>query len=353
MKIIDISGFGHSGKTAVSDLLREIKDIHAHHHSFEFGLLRLPDGILDLEKALCLDWSPSRSDRMIKRFRKLCQMLSDGYGKTLNGSFWEESENYLDSLIEGRLFVDGWFDGLYDPPQANVRKEILKKLGLLKIATDLRNLLSRPKQSSSEKTEVFLTTAEDFLQKTKAYLDKIFCPESQMNKTAILTNNMMEPFSPSRSIKFFDDAYSVIVERDPRDIYASVLRYEQSFVPEFELQNENFSPEYLKNLKQDMLGMNDVDSFILRQKIYNREVDSESDTDRVIRINYEDLVLNYDSTVSNLFKRLKIDDTLHLMKKKFFDPEKSSQNVGIWRELSDSDEIKRIERDLPGALYDY
>ena len=99
--------------------------------------------------------------------------------------------------------------------------------------------------------------------------------------------------------------------------------------------------------------MNDVDSFILRQKVYNREVDSESDTDRVIRINYEDLVLNYDSTVSNLFNRLEIDDTLHLMKKKFFDPEKSSQNVGIWRELSDSDEIKRIERDLPDALYDY
>ena len=353
MKLVDISGFGHSGKTAVSDLLREIEGVHAHHHSFEFGLLRLPDGILDLEKALCLDWSPSRSDRAIKRFGKLCLMLSEGYGKALNGSFWEESKNYLDSLIEGRLFVDGWFDGLYDVPRVNAQKEILKKLGLLTIATGLRNLLSRPKQPSSEKTEVFLTTPEDFLQKTKVYLNKILCSESQNKQTAILTNNMMEPFSPFRSIKFFDDAYCVIVERDPRDIYASVLRYENSFVPEFELQNENFSPEYLKNLKQDMLGMNDVDSFILRQKVYNREVDSESDTDRVIRINYEDLVLNYDSTVSNLFNRLEIDDTLHLMKKKFFDPEKSSQNVGIWRDLSDSEEIKRIERDLPDVLYDY
>ena len=352
MKIIDISGFGHSGKTAVSDLLREIEGVHAHDHSFEFGLMRLPDGILDLEYHLCSNWSPIRSDRAIKRFRQLCQRLSCGYNRNLTDSFLDESEKYLSSLIEGKIYVKGWFDVLYDAPRINIPKEVFRKLGLLKIIMRVKSLISSPQETGQEKAEVFLTCSQGFVQKTKTYLNNILCSSLQANNTAILTNNVMEPFSPSSSIRFFDDAYSVIVQRDPRDIYASVLRYEQSFVPEFELHNERFSPEYLKNLKQDMLGMDDIETFIIRQKVYKREIDAGSDSERVIRINYEDLVLNYDATVSNLFKRLKIDASKHLQKKKFFDPKQSSQNVGMWKILSGREEIKRIENALPNALYD-
>ena len=35
MKIIDVSGMGNSGRTAVTDLLREIDGIHAHHNLFD------------------------------------------------------------------------------------------------------------------------------------------------------------------------------------------------------------------------------------------------------------------------------------------------------------------------------
>ena len=351
MKLIDISGFGHSGKTAASDLLREVEGVHAHDHSFEFGLLRFPDGILDLENHLCKNWSPLRSDRAIKRFRKLCHILSGGYDQNLTKSFLKDSDDYLNSLVDGRLFVDGWFDVLYDGPGFDLRKEILRKLGLLKITRKVLSVISPPRKSRPEKTEVFLTTAEDFLQKTKTYLNKILCSEFPSGKKVVLTNNVMEPFSPAHSIKFFDDAYCVIVERDPRDIYASVIRYEQSFVPEFEENNKHYSKEYLKNLKKEMLGMDDIDAFIIRQKVYNREIDAGLDNSRVLRIKYEDLVLNYDATVSNLFKRLKIDETRHLKKKKFFDPGQSSQNVGIWRALAGSDEIRRIESELPEVLY--
>jgi hypothetical protein len=349
-KVIDVSGFGHSGKTAVSDLLREFEGVQVHDHSFEFGLMRLPDGILDLEYHLCGNWSPLRSDRAIKRFRKLCQILSSGYNKNLNERFLEKSLNYLDSLIEGKLFVDAWFDPLYEPTPANPVRQILKRMHLWGIAKNLAGIFSSRSNTEPRKCEVFLSSPEDFRVKTKKYLEEILGGGiTEMNKV-VVTNNMMEPFSPERSLKFFDDAYCVVVERDPRDIFASVLRYEKSFVPPFEAKNERYSMEFLKNLKKEMLGTDDIESFLVRQRIYYRNTKFR-ESDRIIRVKYEDLVLNYQETIDKLLAQIDLDQKDHLHKKSFFDPEKSRQNVGIWKKLKDHKEIKEIERELPYLLY--
>lgn len=351
MKIIDVSGFGHSGKTAVSDLLREFEGVQAHDHSFEFGLMRLPDGILDLEHHLCGSWSPLRSDRAIKRFRNLCQILSSGYHKNLSERFLEKSLDYLDSLIEGKLFVDGWFDPIYEPPPANPVRQILKRMRSWGIAKDLAGIFSSRSKTESRKCEVFLSSPEDFLVKTKKYLEEILGGGMSGVNRVVVTSNMMEPFSPERSLKFFDDAFCVAVERDPRDIYASVVDYEKSFVPSFEANNPKYSMEFLKNLKKEMLGVDDLASFILRQSIYHRETFRNENSDRIIRIQYEELVLNYDETIDRLFTQLGLERNAHMHKKRFFDPEKSKQNIGIWKKMIDSRSIQRIENELSELLY--
>ena len=352
MKLIDISGFGHSGKTAVSDLFREVKGVEAHDHSFEFGLLRLPDGILELEEALCGNWSPVRSDRAIKRFRRICNILNDGYSNNLCKTFLEDSEQYIESLVDDRLWVDGWFDGLYDGYNQGKTKEILKKFNLLNLARNLRKIFPEKKLSSCRKSEVFLSGGVDFKHKTKKFLDKIlFCYTSKESKF-VLTNNMLEPFSPSMGISFFEDAVCIVVQRDPRDVFASVKNYEQSFVPAFEEKNKIYSKEYLKNLKQDMLGSENLSSFITRQKLYHHKTILSNESDRIIRIKYEDLVLNYDDTVKKLFSQVGIHSNDHVMKKRFFDPNQSSKNVGIWKTLPDDNDIKKIENELEDLLYD-
>ena len=71
----------------------------------------------------------------------------------------------------------------------------------------------------------------------------------------------------------------------------------------------------------------------------------------VIYINYEDLVLNYDKTIQDIFSKLDIDPDLHTKKKQFFDPAQSAKNVGIWKKMKNSDEIKLIEKELKDYLY--
>jgi len=324
--------------------------VQLHDHSFEFGLLRLPDGLIDLEHHLCENWSPIRSDRAIKRFRKLCQILSSGYHKNLNERFLEKSLNYLDSLIEGKLFVDAWFDPIYESPSANPTREILKRMHLWGIAKNLAGIFSSRSKSEPKKCQVFLSSPEDFIVKTKKYLQEILGGGMTGVNSVVVTNNMMEPFSPDHSHKFFDDAYCVVVERDPRDIYASVVAYEKSFIPPFEENNKKYSKLFLQKLKKEMLGTDDLESFLVRQKVYYRNT-KHSKSDRTIRIRYEDLVLNYHKTIDKLLAQIGLDQKDHLYKKSFFDPEKSRQNVGIWKNLKDNKEIKEIERELPFLLY--
>jgi hypothetical protein len=351
LKIIDVSGFGHSGKTAVSDLLREVKGVEAHDHSLEFGLIRFADGIIDLHSNLTGNWSPLRSDRAIKRFRQLCQKLASGYSNHLNPSFLEISDKYIESLIDGRLFINGWFDPLYDQKKLDINREILKKFGLLEIAKKFAKILRNKKASDPKKTEVFLAIGSDFILKTKKYLEEIFISNNSKKSEFILTNNMFEPFSPTSALDYFEDAYCVIVERDPRDIYASVVNYDLAFIPDFEENNKVFSKNFLKELKEDMLGVMDVQSFITRQKVYYQMANSSMDDDRVVRIKYEDLVLSYESTVEYLFKRLKILPKNHFRKNSCFDPDQSSKNVGLWRKFADTDEMRRIEKELEYLLY--
>ena len=85
-------------------------------------------------------------------------------------------------------------------------------------------------------------------------------------------NNAFEPFLPQVSLNYFQDAYSVIVERDPRDIYASIVKVEDTFVPQFETDDGLFTEEYLQQLKEDFLGTADIKTFIKRQKVYRKKM---------------------------------------------------------------------------------
>lgn len=112
-KFLDLSGYMFFGKAAAIDLIREFKGYYVPHYRFEFPLIRIQDGIMDLEKALIDDWSPIRSDIAVKRFRKLITKMS-GHKRKLFSLNEEElvSWNYH-QLYGGEILFDrlcGVFD---------------------------------------------------------------------------------------------------------------------------------------------------------------------------------------------------------------------------------------------------
>ena len=329
VKFVDLSGFGISGKGAYIDLFREFDKYDTPDPSFEFGLLRFKDGLIDLRFALVDSWSPVRSDVAIKRFKKLIDDIGPNpsklnlfkslsvsgsrYDAMFGGKFTSISNKYIDSL------VDDSYSGLtvYPMQDDSLPLRLFKKI------------LYRAGVKSVYYSKNYISTGISFDEKTKNYLSELFRCRNNKNYTTFVLYNAFEPFNCYDSIGFFDDAKSIIVDRDPRDIYLSALTH----------KHPNDVP---KNL----------DVFINRFKLFRERLRNKSNQD-VLCLNFEDLVLSYEETLSRIFKFLGEDKSIHTKKKKFFDPEVSKAGVGIWKNTKNIEEVDYIYTQLRKYCKDY
>lgn len=314
LKIVDLSGYSFSGKSAVFDLLSEFKGYKSHSKEFEFELLRTAGGILDLENALVHNWSPIRSSEAIRRFKKLIKsyggtnrltsrLFSIGYQyDNYFPGFTEKSEDYLESLIMAKWDSD-WPFALNDLPISSVIYRKLKsKLGF-KHAYEFEVYLSRMSE-------------EDFVGLTQIYLQNIFSGFIGRDDKAVVVNNMCEPFYPQKSHKFFLHPKSIIVDRDPRDIYMSA--YQQGVIGK-------------SNVGKAVLGSS-LNDFIKRFLAYRAGNDNENSN--ILKLSFENLVLDYDVSKNKILRFLEEENSIHIYPKKYFDPNISIKGVGLWKKAT-------------------
>ncbi len=344
LKFVDISGFGHSGKGVITDLLKEFKGYHVPHYNFEFNLLRMQGGLIDLKAALYDNWSPIRSDAAIRRFRRLIKrigpsatlsnigslFLSNGmnYDNYFSGQFSSLTNAYITSLINF-TYEGEW-------PYPMVEEPGWKQFS--------QRLLLRARIKKKFDTHVSVVAPEDFIDKTKQYLDALFNSLRQEGINTFVMHNAVEPFHPVSSLDLFSNAKAIIIQRDPRDIYASTVIKEGVYNPSYE-NSANW------HMKQSFLNTNDIDRFIERQKLYYDMVDHKADDDRVLRMNYENVVLKYDENVKRILDFLGEPDSVHVERKHYFKPELSKKNIGLWKKMTDQTVISRIESALKPYCY--
>jgi hypothetical protein len=346
MKLVDISGIGHSGKTAVSDLLKEVNDITVHPSSFEFNLLRLTHGVIDLKYSICENWSPIRSDYAIKNFLSLVEKLDKDYSNVLNINFKSCSIGFIETLIVGKLHTN-WYDDYY---KTNRHRFFTIPIFFKKIAKTIFNIIGYKYGDTKIKQLVYLVDNEKADEKITKYLENLLFSNIGFSDY-IVTHNAFEPFNPSSSLNLFNEAYSIIVVRDPRDIYLSTINNQSIFIPEFESNSKVYSTKYLSELKKDFLGSQDINLFIQRQKLYWKNLSQENS--KFVKIIYfEELVLNYEATVNDIFSFLKINKLNHLNKKKYFDPEKSKKNIRLWENSNLRNELEILEKELGIYFYE-
>ena len=90
-----------------------------------------------------------------------------------------------------------------------------------------------------------------------------------------------------------------------------------------------------------MTHFNDISKFITRFKILHEN--STSNTESVMKIQFEDFVLNFNTVSSKILDFLEINPSSINDK---FDITNSIKNVGIWEKYKDLKEIRIIEREL-------
>lgn len=326
-RYVDLSGYGFSGKHAVIDLLREFRGYAVPHFAYEFLLLRIQGGILDLEDALVRDWSPIRSDAAIRRFRRLVRRLGVrnsfrhprslfeavgwNYDAVYGGRFLVLSEAYLDRLVAASWVAD------WPYPRAELGGlELFARKAALRLgarrAFDVRVSLSFP---------------EDFVSITGEYLDAVLSSNVPEGTTAIVMHNAFEPFQPQRCLKFFERAKCVVVDRDPRDIYVQQLSHRPMAV-----------------------GVRD---FIARFRVFRAAAARfHVESPDILRLRFEALVTRYDETVDRILAHLGETRDTHAHPRRYFDPAQSIRNIGLHRQHPDRAAIALIERELADYCYD-
>lgn len=315
-RYVDLSGYGFSGKHAVIDLVREFAGFQVPHFAYEFALLRIQGGILDLEDALVNHWSPIRSDAAIRRFRRVARRLGTvnswrrprswwnsvgwNYDAVYSGRFLALTEAYVRDLVDAEWVTD-WPYPLADLPSPEL---FVRKLGArLRIprALDFRVSLAAP---------------DDFVGRTRRYLDEVLSSNAARGTTTIVMHNAFEPFEPVRCLKYFDHVRSIVVDRDPRDTFVQQLTYRPMALP--------------------------VNEFIRRYRRYRELAARATPHPAVLRIRFEDLVRRYDATVGAIRAHLGVSPDQHTAPCEHFDPAVSARNIGLWRTYARRADIEQI-----------
>ncbi len=314
INIVDLSGYSFTGKSAVHDLISGWDGFYSHSKEFEFDLIRVQGGLLDLRQALTQKhWSPVRSSEAIRNFFRLVhhmggdrnvlsRLMRSGasYDHYLPG-FSSLTNEFVGSLVEASWQCE-WPFALYSRD-----KEYLTAIKL-----------ARKFGFSREDTVYFARLSEaEFDTKSSEYFERLFAPIAAKGFRSLVLNNAFEPFSPERSIEFFDHAKSIVVDRDPRDVYISAL--------------------HAGKIEGSKVGLavtgGSVSNFIRRFRIYRSSANAKSP--HVYRMQFESLVLDYEAEVKRLRAFLGDASVATTSLGRAFDPVNSARNVGQWKRLDD------------------
>lgn len=328
---VGVSGFFASGSSAVVDLLKEYQGFYE--CDAEIRIIKDPYGISQMEDTLLNHWDLINSTAAIEDFLSLCHKCSRngtgpfspaglGYKKTIASDFMEITKKYVDELTDFNYRADYYYSKFKKPYLRYVTDrwrwaiEYLTK-GRLKTAN--RNISPR---------YFACPTQEQFSEATKKYFEALF--RNYIENEGIQHIILDQAISPNNTQvihRYFRSAKLIIIDRDPRDMYADDIQW--GVVYDKDYTTKEAGVRYGKR------------QMALRSKMI---IDAD-----VLYIHFEDLVLDYEKVVSQIEEFLHLTPEMHIMKRKYFNPDRSIKNIGIWKKHNDKckDAFEAIESIVP------
>ena len=164
-------------------------------------------------------------------------------------------------------------------------------------------------------------------EETKKYFEDLF--EGMGVNKSIMVDGLIATHSLDDISTFFDDLRIIIVRRDPRDVYLS---------EKYIWRTDTVPREVADFCKWFRVRMNSYN--------YQKSV--------VLNIRFEDLIFDYENTVSKIEHFSGINSNTHVARQKYFIPEVSRNNCRIWeRYPNEKKNMKIIEKELSEWIYPY
>ena len=332
MEIISCASYYGCGSSALTDLISEFEEVNPA-TNYEFRFIHDIDGISDLEYHLVNCPNRHNSGHALKRFRNLSQFnagtwFNSRYEPFFNGEYMLETNKYIDALTSF-TYKGFWFYDMYDKGKWKYYwYSLLTKL-YSKIPLSIFEPLKHEFQYAPTIEE------EEFLHCTREYIHKLMCKLNKGGKPYILIDQILPSSNIERCKRYFSDPIKLFIfDRDPRDVY---------ILSKYVWKKEHVAPT------------TDPESFSKWYK-FSRDCSKRDNKEisGVMRLNFEDLVYNYDKTESEIINFIGLKETGHKNKFQKFNPKRSVHNTQLWKKYPESlEEIKSIELLLPEFLYDF
>ena len=324
LKYILINGFGWSGSSALIDFMREFEGMFVPHK--EFRLIKDPHGVRDLDLSINQSTDQLNEDYAIREFIHFIEVYSRpvgglrpmglNYNNDFGSNFYKISMDYINSLIDYSYSGYWWYLD-YDMPY--LKYTLIKVLEKLKLTDHKKHT----------EMKLIIKNEEEFLRITKKYLNNIFADcLSRENDHTVVLDQAIPANRASWGSRYFDNGKIIVVDRDPRDVYIDLIK-EKSLVG------------------YDVAVHHDVQLFIDWFRKVRRPDPEKAEYKR---IQFEELILDYDRVISEIYNYCDIDPILHIHKKERLKPEVSAKNIGMWKEYSFPEEIREIEKQLKEYL---
>lgn len=329
MNIITCTGYGGTGSSVISDLLKEYEGVKSM-GDFEFSLAHEVDGISDLQHAIVDDFNRLKTTEAIYRFKKLISFERKNYIKYFGKRFDRITENYINDLSEVvwkgfyhqhprrfpkiHRFVKYIFPNIiwhtirkfkpdqgYEPTEWHPRSEMR---------------LSQDPALFFKATKHFYTSLMEILTENHRYEN-------------LVLDQLVPPFATQRYSKYFSNIKIIIIDRDPRDLY---------------ILNKKFWHE-------GWIPSDNVHTYIKWFALIRRNINNSDDTN-VLRLKFEDCIINYDKTIDQIEKFVGLNSDAHTKKYQFFNPDISKKNIKLWKKYEDyKSDIALIENYLADYCY--
>ena len=329
--IVGTCGFGSTGSSAVTDYLKEF-DTFQVLDNIEFTWVYATDGLIDLDYHLNNPHSRTgASINAIYRYKQLCERHANKLCKIgiPRETFIKSMNNFLDSIV---MVKWSW-----NSPELAHKSKLNKAFRKFIARTIVRKWeIKKGRQwEGYPYSEVSFSVKPDgFDDFARKHVMEVFrASGADMNRPIALD----QPFpgnNPHACFKYFEDAYAIVVDRDPRDIY--------TFAHTKLLRSHIFH----------IMPINDVKDFVKYYKALRDNQPYKEKHERILKLHFEDMVYHYDETTKKIREFLGLGDNPH--PKTIFDPQISMPNTQVWKRYPQfTDDIAYIEKELSEYLFDY
>ena len=335
-KYLTCTGFGGSGSSVISDLMKEFSNVKSCGSEFEMSLAYAVDGISDLQHYIVDDFERNKTAEGIYRFRRLAKSLSKVYSYYLQSDFDKHINNYLDNIIEVKWKGENY---LHQLRYNRLERYLFYHLPIT-VQGRIRTFF--PPKDSYERTAkikrklpIELSISEDlFFESTRRLFTNLLTSyDPDFRYEYLCVDQLVPAYNFKRYSKYFDNLRIVVVDRDPRDLYLlNKLFWDEGWIPS-----------------------GDVDTFIkwyqMTRSYLSRDLEESSN---VVLFKFEDFIFNYENTINKVLLFLDIDPSKHIMKREYFNPDVSLKNTKLWEKYQNYIvDIKQIECELGIYCYNY